>query len=81
MFFLEYSLSRKRWFILAIYVNAVSTLSELKALFPNVPSTQVQNALNAVSGDVNKAADILLQQTTTGLYNASDRQFTASSNW
>ena len=81
MFFLECSLPRKRWFILAIYVNAVSTLSELKALFPNVPSTQVQNALDAVSGDVNKAADILLQQTTTGLYNASDRQFTALSNW
>lgn len=48
--------------------------------FLYVPSTQGQNALDVVSGDVNKAADILLQQTTTGLYNASDRQFTALRN-
>ena len=41
-------------------------VENLRQLFPDVPTSEVRDALEAVNGNVDEAAGVILQQSTTG---------------
>lgn len=42
-------------------------VENLRQLFPNVPATEVESALQAVNGDVDKAASVIILRNSSGL--------------
>jgi len=42
-------------------------VENLRQLFPNVPATEVESALQAVNGDVDEAASVIILRNSSGL--------------
>lgn len=45
----------------------IEPVQNLQQLFPDMPVSEVENALEAVDGDINEAAGVILNQSLTGL--------------
>ena len=42
-------------------------MENLRQLFPHVPATEVESALQAVNGDVDEAASVIMLRNSSGL--------------
>lgn len=42
-------------------------MENLRQLFPNVPATEVERALQAVNGNVDEAASVIILRNSSGL--------------
>lgn len=45
----------------------IEPVQNLQQLFPDMPAAEVENALEAVNGDINEAAGVILNQSLRGL--------------
>ena len=51
----------------AIFVPIAVQVENLRQLFPHVPATEVESALQAVNGDVDEAASVIMLRNSSGL--------------